>query len=351
MSISSFNVVESYVGDGANDTYTFDFYVESASYLRIKVWDTDDELVEDILGTDVVFLDSITLNSTGGTIVLTDDLPSGYTMKIFLANDAVTQPYEFRNKFDFTLKRVENAFDFVVRSIQRVSYLAQRAIRLNELDTLADFDMSMPPDAAGNAGKTLGINADGDGFAYNISGAEILQAVSDAEDAQAAAETAQAAAEVAQAAAEAAQTAAELAETNAELAEVGAEASEIAAAASAAAAAAAASGAIPDITGTRASPSAIVAGTGIAFTGNSYVNIWFVEGSGGAVDISADPQIAAGNIIGQRLILIGRSDTNTVKLEHGTGLSLSGGSGEIYLFADSIVEFMWDGTNWVQTGI
>jgi len=67
----------------------------------------------------------------------------------------------------------------------------------------------------------------------------------------------------------------------------------------------------------------IAAGTGVsaAMLVNKIIRI---EGSGGAVDISADPQIADG-VDGQVIILQGTSDTNTVKFDDGTGLALSGG--------------------------
>jgi hypothetical protein len=99
------------------------------------------------------------------------------------------------------------------------------------------------------------------------------------------------------------------------------------------------------VTGSRSTPSNIVAGTGIAFTGAYYKNLWFIQGSGGAVTVSANPQIAAGTNVGQRLILIGRSDTNTLTLSDGTGLQLNG---PITLIAGSILELIWDGTNWVE---
>lgn len=102
---------------------------------------------------------------------------------------------------------------------------------------------------------------------------------------------------------------------------------------------------IATITGTRAAPSAIVAGTGVAFTGSSGRNIWFIEGSGGAVNVSANPQIAAGTVLGQELRLIGRSDTNTVMFEDGDGLSLNG---TCILGEDQILDLIWDGTNWVE---
>jgi len=98
-------------------------------------------------------------------------------------------------------------------------------------------------------------------------------------------------------------------------------------------------------TGTRAAPSAIIAVTGIAFTGVAGDNAWFIQGSGGAVNVSANPQIAAATNLGQKLILIGRSDTNTVQLNDGTGLSLNG---VCILGADSVLGLMFDGTNWLE---
>ena len=48
-----------------------------------------------------------------------------------------------------------------------------------------------------------------------------------------------------------------------------------------------------------------------------------ITGDGGPIDITADPQIAAGTS-GQILILEGRDDTNTVMIETGTGVHLHG---------------------------
>ena len=101
----------------------------------------------------------------------------------------------------------------------------------------------------------------------------------------------------------------------------------------------------PAIDGTRASPTAIVAGTGVVFAGTSNSNYHFIEGSGGAVNISANPQITAGTNVGQRLTLIGRNDTNTVTIEDGDGLSLNGSA---VLAADSAIDLVYDGTNWTE---
>lgn len=103
------------------------------------------------------------------------------------------------------------------------------------------------------------------------------------------------------------------------------------------------------VTGSWASPSAIVAGTGIAFTGSAWLNTWFIQGSGGAVDISANPQIAAGTTVGQRLLLICTSDTNTVKLETGTGITMNDA---LVMKAGSAIEFEWGGATpgWIEIG-
>jgi hypothetical protein len=86
----------------------------------------------------------------------------------------------------------------------------------------------------------------------------------------------------------------------------------------------AAAGGALTVTGTRASPSNIVAGTGIAYTGSDARQLWMIQGNAAGInDVSANPQIAAG-AAGRELILIGCSDANTVLLEDGTGLSLNG---------------------------
>lgn len=102
---------------------------------------------------------------------------------------------------------------------------------------------------------------------------------------------------------------------------------------------------VPLVTGSRASPQNITAAGGIAFAGTRWKNIWFVQGSGGAVDITATLQIAAGTNVGQELILIGRSNDNTILFEDGNGLSLRG---SYDMGLDMVLELIWDGTNWVE---
>jgi len=102
-------------------------------------------------------------------------------------------------------------------------------------------------------------------------------------------------------------------------------------------------GLLSRVTGTRAAPTAIVAGTGVTVAGVAR-EIKFITGSGGAVDVTANPQVAAGTT-GQELILIGRSDVNTVTLENGTGLALNG---TCVLSEGSTLHLVYDGTNWAE---
>jgi hypothetical protein len=99
------------------------------------------------------------------------------------------------------------------------------------------------------------------------------------------------------------------------------------------------------VTGTRASPTSV---TAAGFTpGTAYRQRAFVQGSGGAVTITANPRIAAGSIVGQVLTLVGCSDTNTLTIAHGNGLVMNG---PIELKADSKLHLSWDGTNWTEDG-
>jgi len=65
---------------------------------------------------------------------------------------------------------------------------------------------------------------------------------------------------------------------------------------------------------------AITAGGGITPTDPTMR----VQGDGGAVTVTVNPQIAAGNNDGAIMVLSGESDTNTVTLNNGSGLHLHG---------------------------
>lgn len=104
-------------------------------------------------------------------------------------------------------------------------------------------------------------------------------------------------------------------------------------------------GSLPTVTGSTGTPSSIVAGTGISISDVAEETI-FIAGSGGAVDISANPQIEASSFVGARLNLIGTSDTNTVTVENSDGLEMP------YSFvigSGDWISFVWNGTLWVES--
>lgn len=105
----------------------------------------------------------------------------------------------------------------------------------------------------------------------------------------------------------------------------------------------------PVVTGSMASPTDVVAASGIPFAGVSrdFFHTWYVQSStSGEADLASSPQIAAGTVVGQRLRLVGCDDTKTVKLEDGTGLKLSAPSRVLSKY--SAIDLEWDGSNWVE---
>ncbi len=98
--------------------------------------------------------------------------------------------------------------------------------------------------------------------------------------------------------------------------------------------------------GTTAMPLVISPSVGIPTTSDQR-QVRFVRGlsMGGAQPITANPQVTAGTILGQELILFGTSDTDYPVLNDGTGLSLNG---PMNLTNKAMIYLMWDGTEWAE---
>ncbi len=167
MARSLYSVKEEYVGNGLLSAYTFDFKIESLNHLTVIEVDDSGVETERVLGGDTTYLSSVDFDPVagGGTVNLAAVLTDGYRLILLLANDEPTQPSEFKDKFDFTLKRVEAALDFIVGGLQRVSYLARRSMKLSDLDDPEDFDPTLPPGMEGAASLIPTTNTDGDGWA------------------------------------------------------------------------------------------------------------------------------------------------------------------------------------------
>lgn len=167
MSRETYNVEHRYTGDGTVSEYDFDFKIEELSQLLVIEYNAAGVETQRVRGTDTTYLSGVTFDSTGGggSVTLAANLTSGYTLILLLANDAPTQPYQFRNKGAFTLKLFEMALDFILGPVQRLQYLSNRALRLNELD---DPDSIIPilPSVTDKEELVLAIKADGTGLEW-----------------------------------------------------------------------------------------------------------------------------------------------------------------------------------------
>ncbi len=315
--IEGFNIKDAALGTGDTVEYTFDFKITDPTHLLIYVQDDSGAVVQKIRGDDTDYLASLAYDSIdgGGTITLVDDLPSEYVMTMLLAPDEPDQPTAFPNKTSFSLDILEGVLDLIASQIQRVAYLAQRAIVLHDLDDIDAFDPTLPLGISDNPGGIVSVNEDGSGFEFVVTTGMI--------------ESAEGYAALAAASEAAAAISAADASTSADEA--------------AASAAAALSGVT--VYGTRALPLDITAAGGITShtTGSEQ---HYVHGSPGAVIITANPQISPGTVDGQILRIVGRDDTNTLKFSNGNGLSLNG---DCTLGEDDVLNLYWDTVNWVES--
>lgn len=169
MARDEYLVKHTYLGDGGNSEYDFDFKIQrTTDLLIIKVNDSGDEVWR-IRGDDEVYLSDVTFDAIrdeGGTITLVDALETDYSLIILLAPDSPTQEILFREMGPFFLRAVERALDWLSGQIQRVAYLAQRSVKLHDLDDEDLIDMTLPPGFADYAGYAIGVNEDGDGVDF-----------------------------------------------------------------------------------------------------------------------------------------------------------------------------------------
>lgn len=99
--------------------------------------------------------------------------------------------------------------------------------------------------------------------------------------------------------------------------------------------------------GTILSPTAITAIGGVTPVSGKPVQSIRLQGSGGAVTVTANPAIVAGTIDGQLLTLIGASSTNTVTINDGNGVVQNG---PVVLKKYSCISYEWvaGDLNWVE---
>ena len=165
--IQGFDVKEQWLGTGDTVAYNFDFKISTLDDLLIYVTDTTGiNIVEQVRGSDDVFLSGVTFDPVngGGTITLVTALPINYVMTIFLAPDLPDQPSSFSDKVSFSLSAIEGALDYIVKAIQRVSWLAKRGVVMHDLDDIDVFNPTLPQNIAASIGNVMAVNAAGTGW-------------------------------------------------------------------------------------------------------------------------------------------------------------------------------------------
>lgn len=303
MTISSTTSRISYAGNGVTTIFSFPYYfLAEADLIVVSRDDTTGVETAKVLTTDYTV--SGEGEQAGGSVTMLIAPATGTTLVIY-RDPAATQGLDLVANDALPVENVEEALDKLTMLVQRLIDVVSRSVSLSD-GFSPTFDPTLPIDLDSSGGRVPLINDDGDGFAL----AADWPSASDIEDAE---ENAAAAA---------------------------------ASAAAAAASAAAAATTVMVTTGTSSAPTSLVAGT--ALTVQTTTNQKkYIQGSGGAVDVSANPQIGPGDREGQWLLLVGCSDTNTVKYENGTGLSLNG---PMFMKQNDCLWLNWDNTAalWVE---
>lgn len=176
MARASYAPKAEYTGAGNLAIYTFAFKIEAKSQLEVVEYSSAGVETQRVRGTDTAtYVSSVVFDADagGGTVTLLANLTSGSFLKLILANDAPTQPTELRNKQSFVLRTIENAYDFMVGPIQRLTYLAARSLRVHD-NISSSFDPKLPTPVITNV---LGWADDGLSI-KNVTPAELLLSVS-----------------------------------------------------------------------------------------------------------------------------------------------------------------------------
>lgn len=333
MSRPEYLVVAEYIGTGDNPTYTFDFKISDLSQLLILKVKDDFTKVFNVRGDaeDVsTYISALTFDASagGGEITLVSNLETGYHLAILMANDAPTQPQKFKDKGEFTLSLFEKALDLQNGAIQRVSYLAQRSLRLvDSFPSTDSFDVTIPihstdTNVESNADKVLAVGDDNKSFKLGPTTASIFAAEASAQQAASDAEDAASAALVSQSAA------------------------AVSAAAAAASLALITPAILETFIGSKGTPQAITAAGGVPFTSVTYQTTMFASsGAAGVVNVTAAKRIAAGTVKGQRLTIVGSDDANYFDVTDNNGVVTFGKTVRHGL--NSISKWIWDETNWI----
>ena len=143
----TFRTFTTALGNDDTNEYSFPFKISDASELVIVQIDVSVEppVVDFIERGDVgLNVQNVEFDSVlgGGTVTFAENLPAGKRIYIKVANDAPTQPSKFREQKDFNLRSFENALDFAVEQVIRLTDKSERSIKSrNHFNTQSSMSM------------------------------------------------------------------------------------------------------------------------------------------------------------------------------------------------------------------
>lgn len=348
MGVSSTTNTEIYSGDGATLSFSFPFYFFIKDDLYVYIYDTvAGTVTRKTRGADYVVTATANaqgLYPSGGLVDFTGlfGAPSS-TQKVVISRYPLEQQnYALLNGGSISSVAIVQQFDYLTLLVQSLQDQVGRCVKL-PAGFGPTFDPTLPATVAlaANEGKTLSINATGDGMDLGLSAAAVAAAVAAAAaSASAAASSASAAATSATNAASSATAAA----TSASAASTSATAAAASATAAAASAAAAAASGGYNSNNTHSAPQLVAAAANITFTAGFRRNKIYVVGSGAPRTAG---NIQAGVTDGDELLLVGCDNTNTVTLDT---LGRFKTFGACVLGVDAMISFNWDAVQslWVE---
>lgn len=160
-----------YVGNGAVDTYSYNFKIFDDDHLRVVIKNTLG--VESVLVKTTDYTVTGVLAAAGGSVALVNaaqawldvdgDLKTGYVLTI-LRVLPIDQETDLRNQGSYFPEDVEDQLDkCVMIDIQQQEQIA-RSVKIPETVSVASFDPDLPADIATSPNKVIVINSLGTGF-------------------------------------------------------------------------------------------------------------------------------------------------------------------------------------------
>jgi len=349
MTISTAGNRASYDGNGVTVAFSFPYRFLANADLVVLLVDTSDDSIETlVLDTDYTITGA--LASGGGTVTLSVAPPTLHKLIIY-GNPAIKQLLDLIEYENMPAEEVERELDKLTLICARLSDQFNRSIKISDAST-ATFNPTLPVTPV--PGATLALNEDGENIVYGPLVADLISAeAAAAASAAAAAASAGAAAASASSAATSASnsstnaTNAATSATNASNSATAAATSETNAATSAsdaASSAADAAASAASVGGVVIYPTQSIAAGAQITLGAEKRQMLKVQGNGAARDANVlpfdiDPEE------GTTITLVGKSDTNTLKISYNDN---DGGcliKGDCYLGLGSSLTLLWDDTD------